>query len=62
MPPIASVPFTDGVTRPVYVDPDGRQYVVGPDGEKVHGVWVLTDEVLEDAPLVVEGRRLFRPL
>jgi hypothetical protein len=32
--------FTDGVTRPVYLDPAGKQYVVGPDGERVYGVWL----------------------
>lgn len=53
--PIASVPFLDGVTRPVCLDPDGRQSVLGQDGEQVSGVWMLTDEVLEDTPVLVEG-------
>ena len=28
-------PFTDGVERDVYEDNEGRQYVLGPDGERV---------------------------
>jgi len=30
---------TDGVERDVYEDADGRQYVVGDQGEKVYGLW-----------------------
>ena len=33
--------FTDGVEPVAYEDGDGRQYVVGPDGEGVYGVWLL---------------------
>jgi hypothetical protein len=47
----------DGVTRAVYEDADGRQWVVGRDGEKVYGVWVRP----ADEPLIVgptEGERL----
>ncbi len=39
----SDVLFTDGVTRAVYEEPDGRQYVL--DGlDKVFGLWVLPDE------------------
>ena len=32
--------FTDGVERDVYEDAEGRQYVLGPDGERVVGQWL----------------------
>jgi hypothetical protein len=31
--------FADGATREVYLDPNGRQYVLD-DGCKVYGVWL----------------------
>jgi hypothetical protein len=49
---IGRVPFTDGVVRDVYEDADGRQWVVGHDGEKVYGVWLLP----ADEPVIVGGR------
>jgi hypothetical protein len=36
--PVGRVPFVDGVTREVYEDPDGRQWVTGNEGERVYGV------------------------
>ena len=30
--------FTNRTHRPVYADPDGRQYVIGNDGEQVEDV------------------------
>lgn len=48
--PIDSVAFTDGTTRPVYIDLDGRQYVHADDGE---AVWILLDE-----PEVIERETL----
>jgi hypothetical protein len=33
--------FVDGVTRDVYEDADGRQWVTAYDGERVYGVWLL---------------------
>ena len=44
--PIASVPFVDVVRRDVFLDADGRQYVLDDDGQAVYGVWVLIDEPL----------------
>jgi hypothetical protein len=45
--------FTDGNDRDVFLDADG-QYVLGDDGRKVRGVWLLTDqEEAADVPLVV---------
>jgi hypothetical protein len=32
---IGRVPFVDGVVRDVYEDADGRQWVIGYDGERV---------------------------
>jgi hypothetical protein len=29
--PIGSIPFIDGITRPVFLDADGRQYVLDDD-------------------------------
>jgi hypothetical protein len=37
---IADVPFVDGAVRPVYEQPDGREYVFGYEGERMYGVWV----------------------
>jgi hypothetical protein len=42
--------FVDGVTRSVRLDAAGKQYVVGPDGGRVPGVWVLPPEVPCDPP------------
>jgi len=43
--------FTDGIERPVYEDAEGRQYVLGPDGERVDGRWLAP----ADEPAVVEA-------
>jgi hypothetical protein len=48
--------FADGVTRAVYLDAAGKQYVVGPDGERVPGVWVLPPEVPADPPPATETK------
>jgi hypothetical protein len=32
--------FTDGRERTVYEDAEGRQYVLGPDGERTCGQWL----------------------
>jgi hypothetical protein len=37
--------------RDVYEDSDGRQWVVGYDGERAYGVWLAP----ADEPLVVKG-------
>ena len=41
--------FTDGTEREVNEDASGRQYIFGPDGEKVFGQWLLP----ADEPLVI---------
>jgi hypothetical protein len=45
---IGEVLFVDGVTRPVYQQRDGRQYVLGEGRQPVYGVWILLEE---DEPL-----------
>ena len=42
--PIASIPFTDGIPRPVFRDAGGRQYILDEEGQPVYGVWVYIDE------------------
>jgi hypothetical protein len=49
---VGRVPFVDGVTRDVYEDADGRQWVGGYDRERVYGVWLAP----ADEPVVVTGR------
>ena len=48
--------FAGGVTRRVRLDAAGKQDVVGPDGERVPGVWVLPPEVPPDPPPDVETK------
>ncbi len=49
---IARVRFVDG-DREVYETADGEQYVLGEDGERVYGVWVLTEAAEELTPVIV---------
>ena len=42
--PIAAIPFIDGRTRDVFLDADGRQFVLDAGGEPIHGVWIYIDE------------------
>lgn len=51
MEPLAYAPFTDGTFRPVFEEPDGRQYVIGDDGGRVYGVWLKPTD--DPAPLIV---------
>jgi hypothetical protein len=44
--------FTDGIERTVYEDAEGRQYVLGPDGERVDGQWLAS----ADEPGLVEDQ------
>ena len=50
---LGSRTFSDGTRRPVYLDPDGRQYVLDNDGERVYGTW-LPEEAGADVPLIVQ--------
>jgi hypothetical protein len=38
---VGRMPFVDGVTRDVYEDAEGRQWVAGHESERVYGVWLL---------------------
>jgi hypothetical protein len=51
---VGRVPFVDGVPRDVYEDADGRQWVVGYDGERVYGVWIIPAD--EPVLIVMEGQ------
>ena len=54
--PIAEILFTDGVSRAVYQDADGSQYVL--DGrEMVYGVWVKPDEPVLAGDDTRQGRQ-----
>jgi hypothetical protein len=46
---VGRIPFTDGFERDVFEDSDGRQWVVGYEGEPVYGVWLMPP----DEPIVV---------
>jgi hypothetical protein len=50
--PVAYIEFTDGLRRPVFEEPDGRQYVLDDDGEPVYGVWFIPREEC-DLPVIV---------
>jgi hypothetical protein len=46
--------FTDGVTRRVHSAPDGREYVIGHDGERVYGTWLVPESESEpDTAIIV---------
>jgi hypothetical protein len=42
--PIGSIPFTDGIARPTFLDAGDRQYILDDEGQPVYGVWVYIDE------------------
>jgi hypothetical protein len=47
--------FTDGTTRPIYRDDDGRQYVLDDEGEPVYGTWLHPDEYQEPVALELQA-------
>jgi hypothetical protein len=49
--------FTDGVNRPVHRAPDGREYVIGPDGGRVSGTWLVPEAEPDTALIVIEPDR-----
>jgi hypothetical protein len=51
--PIARIPFTDGVERAVFLDKDGRQFVVDDDREMVYDYWVVMDD--PDEPAIIDA-------
>jgi hypothetical protein len=46
--------FVDGITRPVYVDEAGQQYVLE-DGQRIDGLFLAPDEDGADMPLIVQN-------
>jgi hypothetical protein len=52
--PIAYVDFADGVSRPVFEQVNGRQYVLDDEGERAYGVWLIPAEEA-DTPLIVNA-------
>jgi len=62
--PIGYRRFTDGITRPVFREQDGRQFVIDGDGQRVHGVWLdprwkqrqTDDNAGDPVPIIREAR------
>jgi hypothetical protein len=54
-PPVGRMRGPDGAERDVYEDPDGRQYVLGEQGEKMYGLWLLATSARPAAPPVKDG-------
>jgi hypothetical protein len=52
---IGSRLFTDGSCRDVFLGPDGRQYVLGDDGEAVPGIWLVPGHEQADRPLFLDA-------
>jgi hypothetical protein len=50
------IEFTDGQTRPVYEDQDGRQFVIDGRGRHVFGVWYVQPNENADRPVIVGDR------
>jgi hypothetical protein len=53
-PIIGRVPFVNGAERDLHQAPDGRQYVLGYDSERVFGVWLLTGVAEAGRPTAVD--------
>lgn len=41
---VGSRPFIDGSTRPVYLDANGRQYILDHGDTPIHGTWLQPNE------------------
>ncbi len=48
------LPFTDGTRRPIYTD-GNRQWTYDNDGERVYGIFLLSEEDRYDLPVIVEA-------
>jgi hypothetical protein len=57
---IGTVPFVDGVRRQVFEDWHGKQYVLNNDGERVYGIWRVSEEEFADLPIIVEASPMSR--
>ncbi len=54
MQPIAWVTFTDG-PRPIYEEPEGRQFTYDDEGERVYGIWYIPPEECAVPIIVASG-------
>jgi hypothetical protein len=52
-PIVAYRVFTDGATRPIYEDWNGKKYVFDDDGNRVYGVWFIPESETIEAPIIV---------
>jgi hypothetical protein len=52
MDPIAYIDFTDGTTRPIFLD-DGRRFVIDDDGKRIYGEWHVPEPERYDVPTIV---------
>jgi hypothetical protein len=46
--------FSDGLTRPVFQDKDGDQYLLHEDQGRIYGLW-LSPDLEPDKPVVAEN-------
>jgi hypothetical protein len=51
---IGHVLFVDGAYRPIF-QPDGRQYVLDDEGERLDGVWMIPEEECLSPDVVVDA-------
>jgi hypothetical protein len=42
-PPIGTATLPDGSTQTVYQDAEGKQYILGKDGDHLYGDWLLQE-------------------
>jgi hypothetical protein len=47
--PIGTCTLPDGSTHTAYQDPEGKQYILGEDGRRAYGDWLLLEEGPPDA-------------
>ncbi len=52
--------FVDGIFRPIYEDAQG-QYVVDDDGQRVYGVFLISEDEGCDLPVIVDGKPYAEP-
>ena len=48
--------FVDGVVRTVFLDSDGRQFVLDDDKDRIYGVWLDPETAEPDLAIEVESR------
>jgi hypothetical protein len=58
--PLGQRMCADGITRPVFVAPDGRQFILADDGKPLFGIWLdkeQDDDTDEPVPIVKAPRK-----